>query len=73
MVTKELPFSCSKVNGFSATCKQTSGFAPDYLSVEQTTLNRNRYRLYRVLVNFLSKTKEITRPYYSAKISLLEI
>ena len=30
-------FSCSKVNGFSAKCKQTSGFAPAYLTAEQTT------------------------------------
>ena len=41
-------FSCSKVNGFSAPCKQLSGFAPDYLTVEQTTPNQNQYRLNRV-------------------------
>ena len=47
-------FSCSKVNGFSTTCKQTSGFARDYLTAEQTTSNRNRYRLNRVLVKILN-------------------
>ena len=38
------------MNGFSATCKQTNGFAPDYITAEQTTPNRNRYRLNRVLM-----------------------
>ena len=42
-------FSCGEVNSFSALSKQTSGFAPDYLTAEQTTPNRNRYRLNRVL------------------------
>ena len=44
------------MNGFSAMCKQTSGFAPDYLTAEQTTSNRNWYRLNRVLDSVLFST-----------------
>ena len=37
----------------SATCKQTSGFVPDYLTAEQTTQIRNRYCLNSVLIKKL--------------------
>ena len=41
-------FSCSEMNGFSATRKETSGFAPYYLPAEQISPNRNRYCVNRV-------------------------
>ena len=48
-------------------CKQTSGFALDYLTVEQTTPNRNRYRLNRVFIctyNFWPYMDRVKRIWY---------
>ena len=61
-------FSCSEVNGFLAMCKQTSGFAPDYLMLlshlgeypcEYENLRQNRRKWY----DWSGKILKKVRPY----------